>query len=165
MKEIKELIDLEVLQFPDKSVEELQEMGINKIKSLIKRRTEEKYYLIDDTSKPYVIKIVTSKMDKLRSLEPELLPDGDDFEVMESIQEILKENNIPVYKSDFDKETLKEVKQNKNFSKQMKELADNIRSVTQEGMKKIINKVAKKEKEKAEIPDAEIEVSNETDTK
>ena len=165
MKEIKELIDLEVLQFPDKSVEELQEMGIDRIKSLIKRRTEEKYYLIDDTSKPYVIKIVTSKMDKLRSLEPELLPDGDDFEVMESIQEILKENNIPVYKSDFDKETLKEVKQNKNFSKQMKELADNIRSVTQEGMKKIINKVAKKEKEKAEIPDAEIEVSNETDTK
>ena len=165
MREIRELIDLEVLGIPDKTVEELQEMGIDKIKSLIKRRTTEKYYLIDDTSKPYIVKIVTSKPEKLRSFEPELLPNGDDFEIMESIQEILKENNVPVYKSDFDKETLDQVKNNRNLGKQLKELADKIRTTTQEGMKKIINKKVKEEKEKADIVDAEIEVPDETDKK
>lgn len=65
-------------------------------------RVQHKVYLIDDLEENYVIRLsFTEKKKELSSVDPEHIEEGDQFELSESIQEILRENLFPVIKSNF----------------------------------------------------------------
>jgi len=101
MKNQKELVSLEILTFSEDvtgySEEELREKY---------RSFKESFTLIDDLSQPYVIRTVVGDHKDIRSLEPEMIPECDRFEVSESVQDILKNNELPVYKSEFDQNNI-----------------------------------------------------------
>jgi len=100
-KNQKELVSLEILTFSEDvtgySEEELREKY---------RSFKESFTLIDDLSQPYVIRTVVGDHKDIRSLEPEMIPECDRFEVSESVQDILKNNELPVYKSEFDQNSI-----------------------------------------------------------
>jgi len=90
------LVSLEVLKLKEmpKSIEEAEELydGIVKYKT----------YLIDDLSQPYIIRLAyTENKSKLNSVDPMTLNEGDQYELSESIQDILRENDFPINKSEF----------------------------------------------------------------
>jgi hypothetical protein len=128
-KDRPELVSLEILKFTDIDTNELSDA---EIKKLYKEKTEEQFIKVDDLSQPYVLRIVTSTESKLRSLEPDFLPSGDDFEMAETIQDILKEKGINVYGGDFKTENLEyapEIKQQR--------LSDAIKQEMLNGMKRL----------------------------
>jgi len=90
------LVSLEVIKLKEmpadlKEAEELYE-------EIVKYKT----YLIDDLSDPYLIRLsYTDDKSKLKSIDPNHLDDIDAYELGESIQEILRENDFPVIKSAF----------------------------------------------------------------
>jgi len=91
----KGLISIEVLRKPE---------GVNSPKEaeeFYQKNVEIKNYLILDTEKEYVIRLTMSKKGVLQSVDPDLLPGGDVYEVSESIQEILRENGFPVFNYKF----------------------------------------------------------------
>ena len=104
-KDRTELISLEILKFSEE-VGDTSELDIKEIKDLYSKVTQEEFIKIDDLSQPYVIRVVTSQESVLKSLEPDFLPSGDDFEMAETIQDILKSKNINVYGADFKTEDL-----------------------------------------------------------
>jgi len=75
---------------------------IETAKELYNEIVQEKFYLIDDLSEPYLIRLAyTENKSKLKSVDPYRMNDSDLFELGESIQEILKENDFPINKSEF----------------------------------------------------------------
>jgi hypothetical protein len=95
-KYMKGLVSLEILKVPKEisTVEEAEKLYDDLV--------ETKSYLIDDLSRPYLIRIAyTTNKSKLRSTDPDSIIDADLYELSESIQEISKENNFPVIKSNF----------------------------------------------------------------
>lgn len=183
-KDRTELISLEILKFSkDKNTNDL---SLEEIKDLYTKVTEEEFIKVDDLSQPYVIRVVTSKESVLRSLEPDFLPNGDDFEMAETIQELLKAKNINVYGGDFKTEILEqagEIKKAKlseiikqemfNGLKELNKITDKdnikIAKVDEVGPSQNAKTIAKMIKE-AEIIEAPIsssnqEENNETDSK
>jgi len=93
------LVSLEILKLKElpESVEEAEKL----YEEVVKYKT----YLIDDLSKPYMVRVAyTEDKAKMRSVDPEYLPEIDQFELGESIQEILFENGFPVIESAFPKD-------------------------------------------------------------
>jgi len=97
IKNQKELVSLEILTFS----EDVSGFNEDQIKEKYKSY-EESFTLVDDLSQPYVIRTVVGNHKDIRSYEPDMIPAEDRFEIAESIQEILKNKDLPVYKSDFD---------------------------------------------------------------
>ncbi len=65
-------------------------------------RVQHKLYLIDDLGENYIIRLsFTEKKQELSSVDPEHIEEGDQYELSESIQDILRENLFPVIKSNF----------------------------------------------------------------
>ncbi len=92
----KGLVSLEVIKLKTEpeSLEAAEELYDN----IVKHRT----YLVDDLKDPYLIRVSwTENKSKLRSVDPDHMDEIDQYELSESIQEILKENNFPVIKSEF----------------------------------------------------------------
>jgi len=132
-KDRKELVSLEILKF----TEDTSELSEAEIKDLYERVTKEEFIKVDDLSQPYVLRLVTSTEKELRSLEPDFLPSGDDFEMAETIQDTLKENGINVYGGDFKTEDLEyagEIKQQK--------LSDAIKQEMYNGLKELSEKTS-----------------------
>ncbi len=152
-----ELVSLEILKFSE-DIEDTSELSIPEIKKLYNKVTEEEFIKIDDLSQPYVIRVVTSKESVLRSQEPDFLPEGDDFEMAESIQEILKEKNINVYGSDFKTEDLShatEIKKQRLAGVIQQEMKNGMAELAKiSGTEKI--KIAKIDQVGEEIENAEI---------
>jgi len=104
MKEQQELVSLEVLVF-NKDISKMNEEEIkNEYRSF-----KEEFTIIDDLSQPYVIRTVVGNHADIKSLEPDMIPECDRFEISESIQELLKEQKVPVYKSDFDQQNISNI--------------------------------------------------------
>jgi len=97
----KELVSLEILTFSEDVTGYSEKQLKEKYHSF-----KETFTLIDDLSQPYVIRTVVGEHKDIRSLEPEMIPECDRFEVSESVQSILKDNELPVYKSDFDQNNI-----------------------------------------------------------
>jgi hypothetical protein len=96
MKYKRGLVSLEILELPvlPKNVEEAEKM--------YDERVQHKTYVIDDLSRPYIIRLAyTEDKASLKNVDPEYLDEGDRYEISESIQEILRENDFPVIKSAF----------------------------------------------------------------
>ena len=92
----RDLVSLEILKVDQyfKNEEEAEKYYDTQVKH--------KYYLIDDLSQPYIIKIsFTDNQKKIRSIDPEFIPEGDQYEISETVQDILRENMFPVIKSNF----------------------------------------------------------------
>jgi hypothetical protein len=92
----KGLVSLEIIKLKEMpaDVQEAEEL----YEDIVKHKT----YLIDDLTDPYIVRLAyTENKSKLRSVDPDRLDDIDAFELGESIQEILKENDFPVIKSEF----------------------------------------------------------------
>lgn len=90
------LVSLEVLELAKMPANEEQAEEI--YQSIVKHKT----YIVDDLSKPYLIRIAyTENKSALKSVDPEYLDEGDQYEISETIQDILRENDFPVIKSDF----------------------------------------------------------------
>ena len=95
----KGLVSLEILKL--KEMPETEEAAEELYNDLV----QTKVYLIDDLEHPYVVRIAyTENKVKMRSVDPEHLPEGDQFELSESIQDILRENGFPVIESAFPQE-------------------------------------------------------------
>jgi len=122
-----ELVSLEILKFTDE-VKDLTELEIRKKY----RKAKEHFIKIDDLSQTYVIRLVVDNKENIKSLEPDFLPEGDVFEVSESIQGILKDFGINVYGSDFSEDGIK-------MSSQIKKdkLSDAIKVEMVKGLKKL----------------------------
>jgi len=97
IKNQKELVSLEILTFK----EDVSEFTPEQIKEKY-RSYNESFTVINDLSQPYVIRTVVGDYKDIRSYEPDMIPESDRYEIAESIQDILKDNDLPVYKSDFD---------------------------------------------------------------
>jgi len=136
-KDRTELISLEILKFSEDG--NTSELNIDEIKDLYSKVTEEEFIKIDDLSQPYVIRVVTSKESVLKSLEPDFLPSGDDFEMAETIQNILKSKNINVYGADFKTEDLEHAGEIKKAK-----LSEAIKQEMYNGMQEL-NKVTDKD--------------------
>ncbi len=68
-------------------------------------RVNHKMYLIDDLDDNYIIRLsYTEKKQELKSVDPDHLQDADQYELSETIQEILRENLFPVIESNFPKQ-------------------------------------------------------------
>ncbi len=65
-------------------------------------RVQHKIYLIDDLSENYIVRFsFTEKKQELQTVDPDHIPEGDQYELSESIQDILRENMFPVIDSNF----------------------------------------------------------------
>ena len=94
----KGLISMEIIQLKEmpKNVEEAETL----YDELVKHKT----YLINDLSKPYIIRLsYTENKSRINSVDPDVISEGDQYELSESIQEILKENDFPIIESNFPK--------------------------------------------------------------
>jgi len=92
----KALISLEILQLGEKpnSVEDAEKI----YDELVQHKT----FIIDDLSRNYVIRLsYTDKKSSINSVDPDVIPEGDMYELAESIQEILKAEGFPVIESNF----------------------------------------------------------------
>lgn len=102
----KGLVSLEVIKLKERP--ETTEEAEALYDKIVKHKT----YLVDDLPDPYIIRLsYTENKSKLRSIDPDHMDEADQFEISESIQDILRENNFPVIKSKFpdkDKEANKE---------------------------------------------------------
>jgi len=99
------LVSLEVLKLKDmpSSIEEAEEL----YDKIVKYKT----YLVDDLSQPYLIRLAyTENKTRLNSVDPMTLDEGDQFELSESIQDILRENKFAVNKSEFPERPSEEIK-------------------------------------------------------
>ena len=154
MKKYKEIIGLEVIKV-NIDEEVYGSLTEKEIKDLYYSNVKEEFIKVDDLSQPYIIRLVTSDTQQLKSLEPELLPNGDDFEMAETIQGLLKERDVRIFKSDFDKEILKEAKENKSKISDIMEKAES--SATESTDKK--SEISLQEKAKRELREVHEQVA------
>jgi len=90
------LISMEIIQL--KEMPETPEEADKIYDEYVKHKT----YLIDDLSKPYIVRLsYTEHKSKINSVDPDVIPEGDMYELSESIQDILKENHFPIIESNF----------------------------------------------------------------
>jgi hypothetical protein len=90
------LVSLEIIKLKKMPVD------IEEAEKLYDDLVKHKTYLIDDLSEPYMIRLVyTENKAKLNSVDPDNISEGDQYELSESIQEILRENHFPVIESNF----------------------------------------------------------------
>lgn len=101
IKEQQELVSLEILTFSEDITNFTEKQLKEKYDGF-----KESFTLVDDLSQPYLIRSVVGSHKDIRSLEPEMIPEGDRVELSESIQDILKSNNLPVYKSEFNQNNI-----------------------------------------------------------
>jgi len=143
MKKINELVSLEVIVPTDlvnltsEEIVDLGNLNQEELKELYNSKIEEKFYLVNDLSVPYIVRIAVAEKNKVVSLEPELVDECDVVELTESIQEILQENSIPVYKSEFDVDGIKEAHKRK---KEINETVESIKEKSKEKFNEIIDK-------------------------
>ncbi len=93
-----DIVSLEILKVPAtaeiKTVEEANEY--------YNERVNHKMYVIDDLVDNYIIRLsYTDKKQELKSVDPEHIEEADEYELSETIQEILRENLFPVIESNF----------------------------------------------------------------
>lgn len=100
-KEQQELVSLEILTFSEDITNFTEKQLKEKYDGF-----KESFTLVDDLSQPYLIRSVVGSHKDIRSLEPEMIPECDRVELSESIQDILKSNGLPVYKSEFDQNNI-----------------------------------------------------------
>lgn len=94
----KEVVSLEILKVP--ATAEISTVG--EAEEYYNERVNHKMYLVDDLVEKYVIRLsYTDKKQELKSVDPEHIGEADEFELGETIQEILRENLFPVIKSNF----------------------------------------------------------------
>lgn len=91
----KSLITMEVLEIPEEltTPEEVDKYYEENVKTHT--------YVIDDVEGHYAVRVAIAHKKKIRSVDPEFIPEADMYEVSESIQDILKEHGFPVYKTMF----------------------------------------------------------------
>ncbi len=102
-----DIVSLEIMRVPAtadlKTTEEAE--------AYYNERVNHKMYLVDDLEDNYIIRLsYTEKKQELKSVDPEHLQDADQYELSETIQEILRENLFPVIESNFPKEKETETK-------------------------------------------------------
>ncbi len=93
-----DVVSLEVLQIPNdvelKTIEEAEDYYAERVKH--------KMYLITDTQENYIIRLTyTEKKKELKSIDPDHMCEADEFEISETIQDILRENLFPIIESNF----------------------------------------------------------------
>ncbi len=103
-----DIVSLEILKVPAtldlKTVEEAEEY--------YNARVQTKMYLTDDLVDNYIIRLsYTDKKQELKSVDPEHIEEADEYELSETIQDILRENLFPVIKSNFPAPETKEAKE------------------------------------------------------
>jgi len=96
IKNQQELVSLEILTFSEDVSNFNEEQLKEKYNSY-----KESFTLVNDLSQPYVIRTVVGDYKDIRSYEPDMIPESDRYEITESIQDVLKNKDVPVYKSDF----------------------------------------------------------------
>ena len=92
----KGIVSLEIIKLKEqpKDIEEAEKM----YEDMVKIKT----YLVDDLSAPYMIRLAyTENKSKLKSVDPDHMDEMDHYEISETIQDIFRENNFPVIKSEF----------------------------------------------------------------
>ncbi len=99
-----DIVSLEVMKIPAtvnlKTTEEA-EIYYNE-------RVNHRMYLVDDLENDYIIRLsYTEKKQELHSIDPDHLEDGDQYELSETIQDILRENLFPVIESNFPTKEIK----------------------------------------------------------
>ena len=173
-QEITELGGLEIISFNGEILEEFKAIDPDDKKALKKfynRFFEENFLKVDDLSQPYLIKTSTSKKKALKkagpesfvnSLEPEFVPEGDRYELIETLQDLLHELGVPVFKSDFDAEMIDIAKQ---VREEQKHIAAQVKEKLREGLRKQIIKKADEEKNIVDAEIIETDSSDETDKK
>lgn len=91
----KSLISLEILEIP-------QDLNtVEEVEAHYDEMVEFKTYLIDDTTRKYGIRLAVGKKKFISATNPEMIPESDTYEISESIQDILRENNLPVFTHSF----------------------------------------------------------------
>lgn len=92
----KGIVSLEIIKLKE------QPASLEEAEKIYDKTVKVKTYLVDDLSDPYMVRLAyTENKAKLRSVDPDHMDEIDHFEMSETIQEILKENNFPVIKSEF----------------------------------------------------------------
>jgi hypothetical protein len=92
----KDIVSLEILKTKETfdSVEEAEKYYNDRVQHYT--------YIPDDLSSNYIIRIsVTEKKKELRSVDPDHIPEIDQYELSETIQDILREHRMPIIKSNF----------------------------------------------------------------
>lgn len=92
------MVSLDVFTVKDDNI------NLDNISSKIEEFTETRYYLVDDLSQPYFIRLTLADIldNNISSVDPTLMEDSDTFELSESIKDILKKNNIHIRKDEFE---------------------------------------------------------------
>lgn len=93
-----DIVSLEILKVPATAELKTQEEA----QAYYDERVNHRMYLVDDLEDNYIIRLsYTEKKQELKSVDPDHLQDADQFELSETIQEILRENLFPVIESNF----------------------------------------------------------------
>lgn len=90
------LVSLEILK-PKKHLRDTKEA-----EEYYDELVHHKMYLVDDLTEQYIVRLsYTDKKNKLNNVDPDQIPEIDQYEISETIQDILRENMFPVVKSNF----------------------------------------------------------------
>jgi len=139
---IRELISLEIITLKDDGTGE----------DILKQYSncEVKTKLIEDLGQSYMIRVVTGNPETIKSLEPETIPEEDRFEIMESVQDVLKECGVPVYRSEFDENNIQNIanlKQQQMSNAIKTEMFNGLKSLKDKNITELeINKISDKVK-------------------
>ena len=139
---IRELISLEIITLKDDGTGE----------DILKQYSncEVKTKLIEDLGQSYMIRVVTGNPETIKSLEPEMIPEEDRFEIMESVQEVLKDCGVPVYRSEFDENNIQNIanlKQQQMSNAIKTEMFNGLKSLKDKNITELeINKISDKVK-------------------
>jgi hypothetical protein len=94
-----DLISLEIIKIKDKDEAVVTTADAE---AYYDARVQHRYYVIDDLVQKYIIRMSwTEKKRELQSVDPDHIEEADQYELSETIQEILRENLFPVIKSHF----------------------------------------------------------------
>ncbi len=96
-----DIVSLEIMRVP--ATAELK--TTEEAEAYYSERVNHKMYLINDLEDNYIIRLsYTEKKQELKSVDPDHIEEGDQYELSETIQEILRENLFPVIESNFPKQ-------------------------------------------------------------
>ena len=115
----KQLLSVEI--YNGKGFEDIDKFEEFKKKFPNTRDIKSKFLLIQDLSKPYIIKVTTTTKEYIDIIDPEEIPIEDQFELNESIVNFLKEIGIKAKPMVSEKDLDKEI--NQESIKKFKEIA------------------------------------------